>query len=410
MRLTRRMRRRTIAGAVTVVAALLLWANGVHNIGTLNAAASGGCQSRPAATVPQIPELPSVPASQRQPVDRIIGPTTAYTRASEIRPITDFAAKQQRLPVTLESDDGAQQTVTDTSRILALNQNGGLASAVIGLGLGCNLVGRDVATQVSALMPGREELPLVTQNGHELNAEAILNLAPTVVLTDTSIGPYDVQMQLRAAGIPVVFIPSTAEDGVEGVAPQIAAVAHALGLDDLGAQLAQRVSEEIRGTEDRIAELAPADPAQRPRAVFLYLRGTIYYWFGEGSGADSLIEAIGARDVASEVGFTGMSPTNAEALVKAAPDVIIVMTKGLASVGGLHEAVKLPGIAQTPAGKNRRIVDMSDYEVMSFGPRTAEVIAALGVAVHAPDHAFQPADDDSRQAHQPGRPAEGASQ
>lgn len=410
MRFTRRTRRRTAAGALVLTAALLLWSNGIHNVGTLNSAAAAGCQSRPAAPTPQLPEIPDVPESKRLPVDRILGPTTAHTRASEIRPITDFAAEQQQLPVTVASSDGTEQTVTDTSRILALNQNGGLASAVIGLGLGCNLVGRDVATQVSALMPGRAELPLVTQNGHELNAEAILNLAPTVVLTDTSIGPYDVQMQLRAAGIPVVFIPSTSEDGVEGVAPQIAAVAEALGLGELGTQLAQRVDEEIRATQQKISALAPADPADRPRTVFLYLRGNIYYWFGEGSGADSLIESIGARDVASEVGFAGMSPTNAEALVKAAPDVIIVMTKGLASVGGLQEAIRLPGIAQTPAGKNRRIVDMSDYEVMSFGPRTAEVIAALGIAVHAPDYAYQPRESDPPAAASAAAPAEGAHQ
>ena len=295
--------------------------------------------------------------------------------------------------MTVTSDDGPEQTVRDTSRILAVNQNGGLAAAVVGLGLGCNLIGRDVSTQMSSLMPGQKEIPLVTQNGHELNAEAILNLAPTLVLTDSTIGPYDVQLQLRNAGIPVVFIPSATEDGVQGVSPQIVAVAKALGLQDAGEQLAKRVDEEITETEKRIHALAPDNPADRPRTVFLYLRGDIYYWFGKGSGADSLIQAIGARDVATEVGFSGMSPTNAEALVKAAPDVILVMTKGLESVGSIDGALKLPGIAQTPAGKNRRIVDMSDYEVMSFGPRTAEVIAALGTAVHAPEYAYVPQEE-----------------
>ena len=28
---------------------------------------------------------------------------------------------------------------------------------------------------------------------------------------------------------------------------------------------------------------------------------------------------------------------------------------------------------------------MSDYEVMSFGPRSAEVIAALGTSIYAPE-------------------------
>lgn len=66
------------------------------------------------------------------------------------------------------------------------------------------------------------------------------------------------------------------------------------------------------------------------------------------------------------------------------------MTLGLASVGGIDEAVQLPGIGQTPAGANKRIVDMSDYEVMSFGPRSASVLAALGTAIYAPDLAYVP--------------------
>lgn len=389
-RMPRRRKRRAAATAAVLAVGLFLWNNGFHNVGTLNVAHSQQCVPPPATSAAQLPNIPDVPSSEKRPVSKIHGPTTAYTRASEIRPIADFADQQQTLPVTVTSDDGPEQTVRDTSRILALNQNGGLAAAVVGLGLGCNLVGRDVSTQMSSLMPGQKELPLVTQNGHELNAEAILNLAPTVVLTDSTIGPYDVQLQLRNAGIPVVFIPSATEDGVQGVSPQIVAVAKALGLQDAGEQLAKRVDKEIAETQKRIQALAPDNPADRPRTVFLYLRGDIYYWFGKGSGADSLIQAIGGRDVATEVGFAGMSPTNAEALVKAAPDVILVMTKGLESVGGIDEALKLPGIAQTPAGKHRRIVDMSDYEVMSFGPRTAEVIAALGTAVHAPEYAYVP--------------------
>ncbi len=392
-RVPSRTKRRVTVTAAVLAVGLFLWNNGFHNIGTLNAAHSHECVPPPATPAAQLPDIPDVPSSKKLPASKIHGPTTAYTRASEIRPITDFANQQQTLPVTVTSDDGPEQTVRDTSRILAVNQNGGLAAAVVGLGLGCNLIGRDVSTQMSSLMPGQKEIPLVTQNGHELNAEAILNLAPTLVLTDSTIGPYDVQLQLRNAGIPVVFIPSATEDGVQGVSPQIVAVAKALGLQDAGEQLAKRVDEEITETEKRIHALAPDNPADRPRTVFLYLRGDIYYWFGKGSGADSLIQAIGARDVATEVGFSGMSPTNAEALVKAAPDVILVMTKGLESVGSIDGALKLPGIAQTPAGKNRRIVDMSDYEVMSFGPRTAEVIAALGTAVHAPEYAYVPQEE-----------------
>ena len=391
VRTHRRAARRTAWTAGTLVVVLLLWGNGFHNIGTGSSAASATCTPAEAQSEPDPPELPGTPRSELPDPREIQGQTTAYTQTSAIAPINANPELSQRLPATVTSADGPQQTVEDTSRILALNQNGGLAAAVVGLGLGCNLIGRDIATDVDGLMPGSDDLPLVTQNGHELNAEAILNLAPTVIITDTSIGPYDTQLQLRDAGVPVVFIPLGYEEGVHGVAAQVEAVGDALGLSELGDRLAERTNAEITQTiQDIGSTQAPTDPDRKPRVVFLYLRGSIYYWFGRGSGADTLIQAIGARDVAAEVGFDGMSPTNSEALVKAAPDVIMVMTLGLESVGGVDEAIELPGIKQTPAGRNGRLVDMSDYEVMSFGPRTASVLAALSTAVYDPEHSYQP--------------------
>lgn len=377
-------RSRTCATAAVIALALSACAN----IGTAQSSGeASSCRAVAATTQPQPPQLPDKTAGDLPNPRTLTGSTTAYTRQAHITPISDTPTDSQQLPVTVHSSDGVDQTVTDTTRILALNQNGGIAAAVIGLGFGCNLVGRDTSTSY----PGYENLPKVTQNGHELNAEAILALKPTLILTDTSIGPYDVQMQLREAGIPVVFLPVSSTAGIGGVSAEIRSVARALGVEKLGDQLATRTMKEINLTVEKISHMAPENYADRPRAVFLYVRGkSVYYWFGQGSGADSLISAISAADVASEVGFTGMTPTNAEALVQAAPDVIITMTLGVASTGGIDEVLSLPGIQETPAGKNRRIIDMSDYEVMSFGPRTAEVLAALATAIYDPDEAYQP--------------------
>lgn len=51
------------------------------------------------------------------------------------------------------------------------------------------------------------------------------------------------------------------------------------------------------------------------------------------------------------------TPITSEGLVAAGPDVILMMTKGLDSVGGIEGLVEIPGIAQTPAGMDRRVVD-----------------------------------------------------
>lgn len=309
----------------------------------------------------------------------ITGPSTAVVADSAIRPVTDDPAQQ--LPATVTDAQGTTVTVSDTSRILALDVYGTTSRIVYELGLGDSVVGRDTSSEFAEIV----DEPLVTTNGHELSAEAILELAPTVLITDTSLGPWDVVLQMRDAGVPVVVVDS--ERSVGNAAELITQVADALGVSEAGAELAQRTQAEVEAKIAEIAKVAPADDADKLRVAFLYVRGQagVYYLFGGGSGADSLVEAVGARDVAAEIGWDGMKPVTDEGVIKAAPDVVLVMTKGLESVGGVDGLLEqLPAVASTPAGKNRRVVDMDDTEVLSFGSQTADVIDALAVALYAP--------------------------
>ncbi|MDT9592739.1 ABC transporter substrate-binding protein [Nocardioides zeae] len=298
------------------------------------------------------------------------------------RPVDPVADPTPELPVTLTDAQGTEVTVTDVSRVLALDVYGTLSRTVFELGLGENLVGRDVSTQ----FPEAEELELVTQNGHDLNAEAVLELDPTVIVTDTSLGPWDVLLQMRDSGIPVVVVDS--HRGLDNVASLTEQVATALGVPGAGAELAERIETEVAAVQDDIAEVAPSDDGRRLRTVFLYVRGAsgIYYMFGEGSGADSLIEAIGAYDVAGEIGWTGMKPLTDEGLIAAQPDLVLMMSGGLESAGGVDGLLeRLPALAATPAGENRRFVDMADAQILGYGPLTADVLNALAVAVYAPE-------------------------
>lgn len=288
---------------------------------------------------------------------------------------------QPQLPATVTDAQGTTVTVEDTSRILALDVYGTLSRTVYELGMGESLVGRDISTD----LPEAVDLPLVTQNGHELNAEAILGLDPTVLITDTSLGPWDAVLQVRDAGIPVVVVDS--HRGLDNVGELIHAVADALGVPAEGAALAERTQDQIDAVTAQIAEIAPADEGQRLRTVFLYVRGQsgVYYMFGEGSGADSLIEAIGGYDVAEEIGWNGMKPLTDEGLVAAQPDLVLMMTGGLESAGGVDGLLeRLPALAETPAGQHRRFVAMEDSQILGFGPIAASVLEALAVATYAP--------------------------
>lgn len=349
------------------------------------ALALAGCS----AAAPHAAPSPTVEAGPRVPLAELevladphsyIGESTAVLADPTIA--APAQAPAQRLPVTVVSHDlggDTDVTVASTDRILPMDLSGSIAATVFGLGLGGSVVGRDISTT----FPGSEELPVVTSSGHTVNIEAILALKPTVVITDGSIGPVDVVLQLREAGVPLVFVDT--DPSIDGVGELAVQVAQALGAPQAGEALA---AELLSGIEAKIAEIASILPPGEPlRMMFLYLRGGsgIYYLFGEESGADVLIRALGGVDVAADIGLDGMRPMTDEALIAADPDLILVMTGGLASVGGVDGLLESkPALALTQAGQQRRFVDMADGDILSFGPRTADVLDALARAVYAP--------------------------
>lgn len=296
-----------------------------------------------------------------------------------VRPV--LADPQPKLPARVTDAQGTDVVVDDVSRVLALDIHGTLSRTVFELGLGDRLVGRDLSTQFDEA----DHLPLVTGRGHELNAEAILELDPSLILTDTSLGPWDVILQLRESGIPVVVVDS--HRNLDNVGEISQMVADALGVGEAGDTLAERQDQEIAEVVRDVAAQAPP-VNERLRTVFLYVRGSagVYYMFGQDSGADDLIDAVGGYDVAEEIGWKGMRPVTAEGLVAASPELVVMMSKGLESTGGVDGLLEqLPALAQTPAGQNERIVAMDDSLILGYGPTTAQVINALAVAVLAPE-------------------------
>ena len=311
------------------------------------------------------------------------GPSTAVLSTNSFEPLSASDATSE-LPQTVTSDDlsGPVEVVVESAeRIIAVDMAGSLAQTVWGLGLGDRLVGRDISTT----LPGTEDLPVVTGTGHSISVESVLELRPDLVLTDGTVGPIDVMMQLREAGITLVFVREPA--GLSQPATQAQRVAAVLGVPERGDELASRIDRQIAAVVDTIEANIPSEPSQRLRMVFLYLRGAngIYYLFGEESGAGDLITALGGIDVAGEIGWAGLRPMTDEALIRSNPDLILVMSHGLESVGGVDALVeKKPAIGLTTAGQNRRFVDMADAVVLGFGPRTPAVLDALARAIYAP--------------------------
>ena len=258
------------------------------------------------------------------------------------------------------------KTSFSVSRVVVLAN--GVAEIMNSLNARSILVGRDVASTEKEI----SDIPVVT-SGHQVLPEKVIALKPDLVIIDASTGPKAAIDQIKSAGIAVVQTPESWT--LSDIATKVSAVAQAIGAPQQGALLNSAME----------AATNSSTLSSKPRIVFLYLRGTssIYLVGGSGSGADSLISAISAIDVGAQSLPRPFNTMTAESLATLNPDVIIVMTKGLESVGGISGLLKLPGVAQTKAGKNQAIIDVDDSLLLSFGPRTPSLVAALASTVSA---------------------------
>ena len=227
------------------------------------------------------------------------------------------------------------------------------------------IVGRDISSSEDSL----SEIPIVT-SGHQVLPEKVISLNPDLVIIDASTGPKAAIETIKAAGIRVVETPESWS--LQDLPTKVRAVGRAIGAVDQAELLVQRLNQSLQTSTINNA----------PRVAFLYLRGTssIYLIGGPGSGADSLLDAIGAVDVGAQNLDRPFNTLTAESLAALNPDVIVVMSKGLESVGGIQGLLKLPGVAQTNAGKNSAVIDVDDSLLLSFGPRTPSLIEALATA------------------------------
>lgn len=251
------------------------------------------------------------------------------------------------------------------SRVVVLAN--GVAEIMQSLNAQSIIIGRDISSTEKSL----ENIPIVT-SGHQILPEKVISLKPDLVLIDASSGPQSAIAQIEKSGVRVVKIPESWT--LADIEIKVAAVGAAIG----ASRQAQILIEKLNQS------LAQSQIEKQLRIAFLYLRGTssVYLIGGAGSGADSIFASLGAVDVGAQQLKNPFNTLTAESLAALNPDVIVVMSKGLESVGGVDGLLKLPGVGQTNAGKNSAIIDVDDSLLLSFGPRTPSLIEQLRIALN----------------------------
>lgn len=247
---------------------------------------------------------------------------------------------------------------------------GSVTETVFALGAADQLVGVDT----SSIYPeSARELPKV---GYQrvLSAEGILSLRPTLLLSDEQAGPATVIQQLRAAGLPVQTVP-TATTGA-AVSEKILLIGRTLNRDSRAEQLARRVAHQLRSVA---LALTGREPGPKVLLLLAHGRGSP---LGAGSDtqAEAMIHMAGGQNALR--GFRGYKPVSPEAVVAAAPEVIVLPEQSLQSLGGLDAALATSGLSATPAARDGRIVVLDMLYLLGMGPRTGDAVNELVAAFH----------------------------
>jgi iron complex transport system substrate-binding protein len=259
----------------------------------------------------------------------------------------------------------AAQARQGYQRIVSLN--GTVTEIICALGLENKLVGVDVTSNYPASV---QKLPKIGHN-RNISAEPVLALQPDLILATSNFLLPVVIDQFKTTGVKTVVLQQ--EYSVAGTKKLIMEVAVALQAAEKGQALCRQLDKEQQALH--IAQ-------QSKKVLFIYARGAgTLMVAGKETPLDRIITLAGAHNAAN--GFRDFKPLTTEALVAANPDVILLFDTGLQSVGGVKGLLKVPGIPQTTAGKQQKVIAMDGQLLSGFGPRLIQAIRELSEKLKA---------------------------
>ncbi|WP_019211412.1 heme/hemin ABC transporter substrate-binding protein [Yersinia massiliensis] len=238
---------------------------------------------------------------------------------------------------------------------------GDVTEIAYALGAGDEIVARDsTSLQPQAV----QKLPDVGYM-RMLNAEGILAMKPTMLLVSELAQPSLVLKQVADSGVNVVTIPG--QTTPESVTAKINAVATALNQPEQGQKL----------ITDYQQRLAAVNSTPLPVKVLFVMShgGLTPMAAGQNTAADAMIRAAGGSNAMQ--GFSRYRPLSQEGVIASAPDLLLITSDGVRALGGSEGIWKLPGMALTPAGKNKRLLVVDDMALLGFGLETPQVLAQL---------------------------------
>ena len=205
-----------------------------------------------------------------------------------------------------------------------------------------------------------------------LSAEGILALRPTQLLATAEAGPPIVLKQIIDSGIPLSILPSGHQ--FIDVIDRVRTIGRLVHKTDAAEALVSRLLLEWNATQKRVVN----SKLNSTRVLFILSQNPNQLMVGgEKTSAAAMIAYAGARNAIS--GFSGFKPLTPEAVIAANPDVLLLTDQGTKAVGGISGVLRLPGIKQTRAGKEQKVVSLEAMYLLGFGPRMPLAVAELNL-------------------------------
>lgn len=238
---------------------------------------------------------------------------------------------------------------------------GDVTEIVYALGAGDELVARDSTSTHPAQATTLPDVGYMRM----LNAEGILSTKPTLVLSSALAQPSLALQQVAQSNVKVVRVPGNPT--LDTVVQKIEVVAAALNRQAQGEKLISDYRQQINAVKG-----APL----HVKVLFIMSHGGMSSMAaGQNTAADAMITSAGAQNAMQ--GFSRYRPLSQEGIVAAAPDLLLLTSDGVKTLGGIDNVWKLPGLAMTPAGRNKRVLIVDDMALLGFGLETPAVLAKL---------------------------------
>ncbi len=259
-----------------------------------------------------------------------------------------------------------------------------VTETVFAVGAGDQVVGVDKYSNYppKVVEEVKEGKLAVIGSGFYPNIEKILSLNPDLVIgVDSVPSHHTLKKILSKEGIPVILLPDRT---VDDVITSVVMVGRATGHLENATSLAIKLRKEI--SELRVAALKAVSREGRPKVAIIVWLNPIWVT-GNSTWMHDMISLAGGVNAFSNVsGWASVSP---EALVKAAPDIIIITGHYVCKnyEDAMSKLRKLLGASANliPAMREGRVyVIMGSYNdaLVRPGPRVAEAIELLLAIIH----------------------------